>query len=94
MNIGLDPDLYPLFASSQALSGGSNVTGIQDPTLNRLLVAARVPGTQTRARGRLFGARERLATGRYLLPLFFEDDLVVARRHAQGPAIRQLCRSQ
>ena len=29
VRIGLDPDLYPLLASSQTLTGGSNVMGVQ-----------------------------------------------------------------
>ena len=39
--IGLDPDLYPLLASSQTVRGGSNVIGLQDAVLDELLVAAR-----------------------------------------------------
>ena len=45
VTIGLDPDLYPLLASSQTVTGGSNVMGVQDPALDKLLVAARAPGT-------------------------------------------------
>ena len=41
--IGLDPDLYPLLAASQTRMGGSNVSGLQDPELDKLLVAARTP---------------------------------------------------
>ena len=55
LTVGLDPDLYPLLASSQTVTGGSNVIGLQDPELDALLVAARGPGTITPA-GRLFGA--------------------------------------
>ena len=45
VTIGLDPDLYPLLASSQTVTGGSNLIGVQDPTLDKLLVDARAPGT-------------------------------------------------
>ena len=41
VTVGLDPDLYPLLASSQTLTGGSNVMGVQDPALDALLVKAR-----------------------------------------------------
>ena len=44
LTVGLDPDLYPLLASSQTLHGRSNIIGLQDPTLDKLLVAARRPG--------------------------------------------------
>ncbi len=43
---GLEPDLYPLLATSQVQSTGSNLAGYQDPTLDPLLEAARAPGTQ------------------------------------------------
>ncbi len=46
VTVGLDPDLYPLLASSQTVTGGSNVIGLQDPALDALLVAARGPGTE------------------------------------------------
>ena len=39
--VGLDPDLGPLLLSSQVGSGGSNVSGIQDPALDQLLLTAR-----------------------------------------------------
>jgi len=33
--------VYPLLAASQTRTGGSNVIGLQDPDLDKLLVAAR-----------------------------------------------------
>jgi peptide/nickel transport system substrate-binding protein len=45
MALGHDPDLYPLFASSQTQTGGANVLGLQDPVLDGLLTAARKPVT-------------------------------------------------
>jgi len=48
--VGLDPDLYPLMASTQTISGGSNVSGLQDATLDAKLLAARRPGTTRCAR--------------------------------------------
>ena len=49
LTVGLDPDLYPLLASSQTVTGGSNVIGLQDPQLDALLVAARGPAPITPA---------------------------------------------
>ncbi len=46
VNIGLDPDLYPILASSQAREGGANVSGIQDLALDT--GPARGPGTGVR----------------------------------------------
>ncbi len=90
VNIGLDPDLYPLLASSQTLTGGSNVMGVQDPTLDTLLAKARAPGTDE-ARAKAYTAlQKQLAKGRYLLPLAFADEVVVVHDTVEGPAPRQV----
>jgi peptide/nickel transport system substrate-binding protein len=90
VTIGLDPDLYPLLASSQTVSGGSNVMGVQDPVLDALLKAARAPGSQE-ARAAAYSKLEaQLASGRYLLPLAFPDEVMVARDTLVGPVVRQV----
>jgi peptide/nickel transport system substrate-binding protein len=90
VTVGLDPDLYPLLASSQTLTGGSNVIGLQDPALDKLLVAARKPGT-TEARATAYAALQaQLAKGRYVLPLAFADESVVLRDTVVGPVPRQV----
>ena len=61
MTVGLDPDLYPLLASSQTVTGGSNVIGLQDPALDKLLVAARGPGTDARPKAAYAALQKRLA---------------------------------
>jgi peptide/nickel transport system substrate-binding protein len=43
---GLEPDLYPLLASSQVRQPGSNLTGFQDAKLDELLESARKPAPQ------------------------------------------------
>lgn len=90
VRVGLDPDLYPLLASSQTLTGGSNVMGIQDPTLDALLAKARAPGTEATRKAAYSALQEQLAKGRYLLPLAFPDEVVVFRDTVEGPAIRQV----
>ena len=91
VTIGLDPDLYPLLASSQTRTGGSNIAGVQDLTLDKLLTAARAPGTPEAVRKAAYSALEtRLGKGRYLLPLAFSDEAVVVRDTLEGPAIRQV----
>jgi ABC-type transport system substrate-binding protein len=82
--IGLDPDVYPLLAASQTRTGGSNISGLQDPELDKLLVAARTPvdvEERTAAYGDL---QKRLATQQYVLPLAFRDDYVVFRDTVSG----------
>ena len=90
VNIGLDPDLYPLFASSQAVTGGANLTGIQDASLNALLVAARSPGTDAARKAAYAKLEAALVANPAMLPLFFQDDLVVVGGRVVGPAIRSL----
>jgi peptide/nickel transport system substrate-binding protein len=75
---GLEPDLYPLLASTQVRAGGSNLSGFQDPQLDALLEAARKPGTdESRATSwrALLGA---VAAKRPLLPLAWIDEVMVA----------------
>jgi peptide/nickel transport system substrate-binding protein len=90
VTVGLDPDLYPLLASSQTLTGGSNVIGLQDPTLDPLLVAARKPGSDTDRMAAYAALQVQLAKGMYLLPLAFADEPIVVRDTLQGPQLRQV----
>ena len=88
--IGLDPDLYPLLASSQTRTGGSNIAGVQDPGLDKLLRAARAPGTPPDRFKAYSSLQKQLAKGRYLLPLAFQDESVVVRDSVSGPVVRQV----
>jgi peptide/nickel transport system substrate-binding protein len=86
--IGLDPDLYPLLAASQTRTGGSNVIGLQDPDLDKLLVAARTPVGDA-ARVVAYNALQaRLRERTYMLPLVFRDDYTVFRDTVIGPESR------
>jgi len=88
--IGLDPDLYPLLASSQTLTGGSNVIGLQDPALDTLLAAARAPGSAAERAAAYSTLQVQLAKGQYLLPLAFADEPIVVRDTLVGPRLRQV----
>jgi peptide/nickel transport system substrate-binding protein len=88
--IGLDPDLYPLLASTQTLSGGSNLIGVQDPTLDRLLETAREPGTEAERKAAYTKLQEHLAKDRYVLPLVFADETTVVHDVVGGPVVRQV----
>jgi ABC-type transport system substrate-binding protein len=90
LSIGLDPDLYPLLASTQTTSQGLNLSGVQDAALDQLLVAARAPGTDE-ARKEAYRALQAYLTERqYLLPLDFRELVVVARDTLEGPSVRQV----
>jgi peptide/nickel transport system substrate-binding protein len=90
VTVGLDPDLYPLLASSQTLSGGSNIIGLQDPKLDGLLIKARGPNTDQARRAAYSALQVQLGKGRYLLPLAFADESVVVRDTVSGPVVRQV----
>jgi peptide/nickel transport system substrate-binding protein len=88
MNVGLDPDLYPLLASTQTTTTGSNISGLQDQALDKLLVAARAPGTLEARKAAYVALQVQLAAGMYVLPLAFRDVVVVASDRLTGPVIR------
>lgn len=88
VSIGLDPDLYPLLASTQSTRGGSNFSGIQDGALDDLLEAARAPGTDEQRKEAYRALQVRLAERQYLLPLAFRETVVVVRDTLSGPEIR------
>ena len=88
--VGLDPDLYPLLASSQTVTGASNIIGVQDPVLDGLMIAARAPGTPEARAAAYSKLQVQLAKGRYLLPLAFQDEVTVAKDALQGPVVRQV----
>ena len=90
VSIGLDPDLYPLLASTQATRGGSNYSGIQDAALDALLEAARAAGTEEARKAAYAALQVRLAERQYLLPVAFRETVVVVRDTLSGPEIRTL----
>jgi peptide/nickel transport system substrate-binding protein len=90
VTIGLDPDLYPLLASSQTVTGGSNVIGLQDPALDALLSAVRGPGTPEARKAAYSALQKLLVTRQYLLPLAFADESIVVRNTVEGPTARQV----
>jgi len=88
--IGLDPDVYPLLAASQTRTGGSNISGLQDPDLDKLLVAARTPVDVDERSAAYSDLQKRLAAEEYVLPLAFRDDYVVFRNTISGPVSRPI----
>jgi peptide/nickel transport system substrate-binding protein len=88
--IGLDPDLYPLLASSQTRTGGANLAGLQDPTLDGLLAAARAPGSAENRQKAYAALQQRLSATVPVLPLAFRDEVVVLRDTIEGPSPRPI----
>ncbi len=90
VNMGLDPDPYPILASTQAREGGANMSGIQSATLDVALVAARAPGTMA-ARRRAYRSLQVLLGSLQPMPtLFFRDSVLVAGPGLAGPAPRPI----
>ena len=80
-NIGLDPDLGPMLLSSQVGSGGSNVSGVQDPTLDTLLITARKTYDPAARQLAVSNLEKYVSTTLPVLPLAFREyDLVVSNR--------------
>ena len=88
VNVGLDPDLYPLLASSQARSGGSNVAGVQDGAVDEALEAARQPGTAAKRKEALARLQQVLLERLPILPLAFRDHVYVVPAVLEGPTPR------
>jgi peptide/nickel transport system substrate-binding protein len=86
--IGLDPDLYPLLASTQTIGDGANLSGLQDPALDRLLEAARAPGSVEERLPAFRELQAYLRLSQPMLPLAFRDEAVVAVSDLQGPTPR------
>jgi ABC-type transport system substrate-binding protein len=86
VDVGLDPDLYPFFASTQTATGGANVSGIQIPVLDQKLVAAR---RYASTKVRLAAYRDLqayLGLNELALPLYFRDTPFVVADRVFGPS--------
>ncbi len=87
ITMGLEPDLYPLLASSQVRGSGTNLSGYQDPALDALLETARKPGAPeartTAWQELLTGLAARLP----LLPIAWHSESVLFRG-VDGPTAR------
>ena len=88
VNVGLDPDPYPILASTQVREGGANVSGLQDAGLDAALVAARAPGTMTSRLKAYRSLQQALATLAPMPTLFFRDSVMVVGPGLRGPVPR------
>jgi ABC-type transport system substrate-binding protein len=79
--VGLDPDLGPMLLSSQVGSGGSNVAGMQDPTLDQMLLLARKTVDPVARQAAVSAVERYVSSSLPILPLAFRDyDVVVSNR--------------
>jgi ABC-type transport system substrate-binding protein len=76
---GLEPDLFPLLATSQVRASGANLSGYQDSALDPLLEAARKPGTPEARVAAWKALIKALGSRIPLLPLAWNDEIMLAR---------------
>lgn len=86
INVGLDPDIYPLLGSRQAGIGGSNISGFQDLELDEKLAAARRPGDDAERAKAYADLQAYLSTAQVMLPLYWRDEPIVLSDRVTGPA--------
>jgi peptide/nickel transport system substrate-binding protein len=92
VNLGLDPDLYPLLGSTQAVTGGTNLAGYQSRTLDVQLQAARAYADPRPRKQRFVALQRTLAKELPILPLFFGDYLFLVRDTVLGPTPHEIAR--
>ena len=90
INLGHDPDLFPVLASSQAAKGGSNIAGYQSLKLDALLRAARLPADLETRRARFAALSALLSEELPFLTLHFGQRIEWVRERVAGPAPREL----
>jgi ABC-type transport system substrate-binding protein len=90
VNVGLDPDLYPFYASTQTTTGGANITGLQVPALDRKLQAARKYASRAVRLAAFKDLQTYLGAAEFTLPLFFRTEPIVLRDRVFGPTIREI----
>ena len=88
IEVGHDPDLYPLLASSQTQTGGANVFGIQDPDLDSLLETARDPGSEAARIAAFAAVQKRLNAKEYVLPIAWPDSVTVLGKRVDRVSTR------
>ncbi len=90
LNLGLDPDLFPLLSSTQAIEGGTNLSGYQSAKLDPLLEATHTYASQSVRKKRFAALEKELAVEMPILPLFYADYLYVVRSNIVGPAVNEI----
>lgn len=89
IDLGLDPDLTPLFTSAQAVVGGTNLAGHQSSLMDRLLADLRAAAPVDRQR--LFSELQvTLLREMPITPLVFPDEVFLIRGTLQGVEARQV----
>ena len=89
IDLGLDPDPSPLFASSQASVGGTNLAGYQSSLMDRLLADFREADWDDRL-DRFTALQATLLREMPIIPLVFPDEVFLTLDEVQGLEPRQV----
>jgi peptide/nickel transport system substrate-binding protein len=82
--LGLDPDVSSLFLSTQVSPAGSNLTGVQDQGLDRLLANVRTTTDPTDRQTAVSALEKYVTTNVLMLPICFADYEFVVSDRVQG----------
>ncbi len=90
VELGLDPDLWPLLSSTEVVTGGTNVAGYQNADLDGYLTKARKALDQTSRMAALRDVEKSLSENNPILPLCFRNYPFVVAGSVQNVSARQL----
>ncbi len=93
IDLGLEPDPSPLFASAQAAAGGTNLAGYQSSLIDQLLEDVRAADLDER-RERFVALQAALVREMPLIPLVFPDEVFLVRGMLLGAEPRQVARAR
>jgi peptide/nickel transport system substrate-binding protein len=88
--LGLDPDVSPLFLSTQAAPNGSNLSGVSDTSLDQLLTVVRTTSDQGARQTAISAVEKYLSTNVLMLPICFADYEFVVSNRVQGLATNEI----
>jgi peptide/nickel transport system substrate-binding protein len=88
--LGLDPDVSPLFLSSQVAPAGSNLSGVSDTTLDGLLTAVRTTSNPDARRTAVTALERYLSTNVLMLPICFADYQFVISGRVRGVSANEI----
>jgi peptide/nickel transport system substrate-binding protein len=88
--LGLDPDVSPLFLSTQVAPNGSNLSGISDTSLDKLLTAVRTTSDPAARQTAVSAVEKYVSSNVLMLPICFADYEFVASDRVQGLSANEI----
>ena len=88
--LGLDPDVSPLLQTTQIAPAGSNLSGISDATLDRLLIAVNTTSDAKDRRTAVSELESYITSNILMLPICFTDYVFAVSGRVQGRVATQI----